>query len=71
MEQYATISPEDLDLFCVTDDIDEAVRHLRRRVDESLPELRHPGPAEEVHIPKERRISGEGTRFGKPATREA
>jgi hypothetical protein len=28
LEQYETISPEDLDLFKVTDDVDEAVSHI-------------------------------------------
>ncbi len=69
LEKFGAISAADLELFRITDDIDEAVHHLRARVDESLPELRHPGPSEEVHIPMEQRISGEGTRFGRPPRR--
>jgi len=68
--RYRTISPEDLDLFLVTDDVDAAVDHLRRCVDAALPELRHPSSVEEIAMPAERRISGEGTRYGKPPRRK-
>jgi len=67
LHDHHTISPEDLDLFLVTDDVDEAVRHIRTRVDANLAELRHPSPVEEAALPYARRISGEGTRYGSPA----
>lgn len=66
LDQYRTISPNDLNLFKVTDDIEEAVDHLRVCVDRSLPQLRHPTDAEEAKMPYEDRISGEGTRYGRP-----
>lgn len=69
LEQYRTISPGDLDLFKVTDDVDEAVDHLRVCVNRALADLRHPSDAEEVRIPYEQRISGEGTRYGRPPSR--
>jgi uncharacterized protein (TIGR00730 family) len=69
LERYASISPEDLDLFLVTDDVDHAADHLRACVDRSLGELRHPTPAEERAMPWEQRITGEGTRYGRPPRR--
>jgi len=69
LEEYETISPEDMDLFIVTDDVDEAVTHLRTRIDQSLGELRPPSEEEELRQPIEERISGEGTRYGLPMKR--
>jgi hypothetical protein len=69
LERYKAIAPEDLDLFLVTDDVDQAVDYLRKCVDRNLDALRHPSSAEEVTMPHEARISGEGTRYGKPAKR--
>ncbi|MBN2563250.1 MAG: TIGR00730 family Rossman fold protein [Phycisphaerae bacterium] len=66
LEEYETISPEDLDRFLVTNDVAEAVDYLRKQVDESLADLRHPSSVEEVGIPSEQRITGEGTRYGRP-----
>ncbi len=69
LDEYETISPEDLDLFVVTDDIDEAVTHLRTRIDQTLAERRQPSAEEELRQPIEQRISGEGTRYGVPLQR--
>lgn len=66
-EKYATISRRDLDLFFLTDDIDEAVEHVCSCIDKSLHELRHPSRQEEMRIPMERRITGEGLRLGRPS----
>src|SRR5262249_45232781 len=63
-DQYKTISPQDLDLFLVTDDVEQIVAHLRARVDEHLERLRHPTTAEQITMPQEHRITGEGTRYG-------
>jgi len=63
---YATITEQDLDLFMVSDHVDEAVDYLRRQVDRLLPTLRHPSLEEEVAIPHEKRITGEGTFHGRP-----
>jgi uncharacterized protein (TIGR00730 family) len=70
LTEYKTISPKDLDLFLVTDDIDYAVNYLRETVDRLLPELRHPSPAEEIMMPQEQRLTGEGTRYGRPTKRK-
>lgn len=70
LKQYATISKSDLELFMVTDDIDEAVEHVRHGVDRSLSELRHPTRREELTMPIERHITGEGLRLGRPARRK-
>ena len=42
LEEYRTISPEDLDLFMVTDDIDEAVAYIVRKCPECGPLWEHP-----------------------------
>jgi len=67
LQEYRTISPEDLDLFIVTDDVEEAANYLRTTVDKSLEALRHPTDEEEAKMPHEQRITGEGTRYGKPS----
>lgn len=70
LEGYGAISPADLDLFLLTDDVDQAVDHMRMCVNKSLPELRHPDIREEMGMPVEHRISGEGTRYGRPMKRQ-
>lgn len=69
LDEYGTVSQDDMDLFFVTDDVDEAVAHLRTRVDQSLSELCPPSAEEELRQPVEERISGEGTRYGIPMKR--
>jgi len=69
LEEFATISPQDLELFLVTDDLDQAVDHLRARINRSLAELRHPSDQEESAMPLESRITGEGTRHGRSPRR--
>ncbi|MFH1418409.1 MAG: TIGR00730 family Rossman fold protein [Planctomycetota bacterium] len=64
LEKYATISPTDLDLFLITDDVEETANHVRARVDQTLAERRRRGSVEEAGIPYEQRITGEGTRYG-------
>jgi len=68
LEGYATISPADLNLFLVTDDVEEAANHIRTRVDQYLQQFRQ--PAEEATTPREQRISGEGTRYGRRPRRK-
>ena len=58
-DRYGTISPEDLDLFMITDDTREAVAHLRRRVDETIASLRHPTVEEDAAKPPGERITAE------------
>ncbi|MCG8408352.1 MAG: TIGR00730 family Rossman fold protein [Phycisphaerales bacterium] len=69
LDEYATISAKDLDLFLLTDDLDEAVDHMRMCVNKSLGQLRHPTPEEERNVPMEHHITGEGTRYGRPLKR--
>lgn len=70
LEGYSTISPADLNLFLVTDDVDEAVHHIRTRVDQCLQQLRASGEAAGAIIPREQRITGEGTRYGRRPRRK-
>ena len=69
LQEYQTISPQDLELFVVTDDVDQAVDHMRMCVNKSLRELRHPTSEEEMSLPSEAHITGEGTRYGRPLKR--
>jgi hypothetical protein len=71
LDEYATISPDDLDRFLVTDDVDQAVDYIRAKIDQSLAELRHPSSLEEGGVPHERRITGEGTRYGRSPKRKS
>lgn len=69
LEKYGAISPGDVDLFLITDDLDEAVDHVRKCVERT----RDDSTCEQGQTPfgmaAERRISGEGTRFGCPVKR--
>ena len=65
LEEYGAISPGDLDLFLLTDDVEEAVNHMRMCVNKSLEEFRPLTSAEEMALPMEKRLSGEGTRYGR------
>lgn len=69
LQEYRAISTDDMDLFKITDDVEEAAAYLRSAVDKSLQELRHPSDAEEAKMPHEQRITGEGTRYGKPSVK--
>jgi len=60
VEQYETVSPEDLDLFHITDDLDEAVRFI---VD-CQQHRRDLGPDPETNDRRALQQSGEGTRMG-------
>lgn len=42
LESYTTISPEDMDLFILTDDLDEVVTHIARQGREAGPFWKHP-----------------------------
>lgn len=66
LNEYAAIAESDIDLFMLTDDVDEAVAYLRRQVDLLLPTLRQPSMEEEVSIPREKHITSEGTFHGRP-----
>jgi hypothetical protein len=64
LEQYATISPEDLSLFVITDDLDEAVRVLVKNKEE----VQVAAPASHAADGSDR-LTAEGTRYGVPPTR--
>ncbi len=59
------ISPGDLDLFHVTDNLDEAVEMIDAYFAEHRELAQPPAPAEEATRPPEERLTAEGTRFGK------
>jgi len=64
LEQYENISPEDLDLFIVTDDLEEAVDHLRKCALQAVEEKRRGEMEDDMLLPAEERLTGEGTRYG-------
>ncbi len=64
LEKYSTISQSDLDLFLISDDVDEIADHIRSRVDATLAARRRRSSVEEAGMPYEQRITGEGTRYG-------
>ncbi len=66
LREYSAISDHDLELFILTDDVDEAVNYLRQQVDGLLPTLRQPSVEEEAKIPQEKWITSEGTFHGRP-----
>jgi uncharacterized protein (TIGR00730 family) len=70
LREYATISPPDLNMFLLTDDIDEAANYIRTRVDQHFDQLRHPSDHEEASMPQDLRITGEGTRYGRRPRRK-
>ncbi len=62
--KYAAIGADDLELFRLTDDVEEAADFLRSHVDEALLASRHPSTRDEMQRPAAERISAEGTRYG-------
>lgn len=64
------ISPGDLDLFHVTDNLDEAVEMIDAYFAEHRELAQPPAPAEEATRPPEERLTAEGTRFGKHIQRD-
>ena len=71
LEKYSAISPGDPDLFLITDDLEEASNHLRSCVEKRREALTHEPIDEQMGMPAEQRISGEGTRFGLPVKRHS
>lgn len=69
LNRYQAISPADLDLFIITDDLDAAADHLRATVDQCFGDLRPPTVSEEIAMPREKQITGEGMRFGRSPRR--
>jgi len=67
LDRFGAISPADLDLFHVTDDLDEAVDYLSVAVRKALPELRQPSGIDQATRPPEERMTAEGLRCGRSA----
>ncbi len=61
--QYQNISPDDLDLFELTDDLDRVIAVLNER--RPSPRRSH---EEEMRLPPYDRLTAEGTRAGRPPT---
>lgn len=64
LEEYAYISPEDLDLFSITDSVDECVAAICEYLKER-PATPLPSPQVELGLPPEHRLTAEGTIYGK------
>ncbi len=64
--ENGNISPEDLDLFTVTDEPAEAVDFLCEFHEKHRDQMILPSPAEDVRRPLDQRMTAEGTRFGVP-----
>jgi len=69
LNAYSAISPEDMDLFHVSDDADETVEYLQAAVRKAMPGLKQPSGIEQATLPPEERITAEGLRTGRPARR--
>jgi len=64
--RYGAISPPDLDLCSITDDVDEAVRIILRRFERDRSLAGQPRTEEEMRLTPERRMTAEGTLYGIP-----
>lgn len=69
LECFACISPGDLHLFRLTDDVGEAVETLRSHYQQHQPLPGQVDPVEELHLPPDQRETAEGTRYGAPPGR--
>lgn len=67
LRDYGTISGEDLTLFHLTDDAEEAVDFIKQTLQErgQLPAYAQPTPAKE-QVPPHVQLTAEGTRYGQP-----
>ncbi len=64
LEEYGNISASDLDLFIITDDIDEAADHLRLCAIQVVAEKSRGDMEDDMRLPAQERLTGEGTRYG-------
>jgi uncharacterized protein (TIGR00730 family) len=64
LERHGNISRPDLDLFTVTDDVDEAVQTIVQAFDHNHSLAGQPGTDQEMCWTPERRVSAEGTLYG-------
>jgi predicted Rossmann-fold nucleotide-binding protein len=63
---YQNISQDDMDRFILTDDIDQAVDHIRSELEKQNIKLPDQGESEPVRTPRSTKISAEGLRYGLP-----
>ncbi len=61
---HGNISPEDLNLFTITDDVDTAVSMICRHFEQDRLLAGEPAAGEELVTTPERRVTAEGTRYG-------
>ena len=66
LDDYGNISPEDMEMFELTDDPDHAVEYIRRTLKEQGIEPPTKPASETIRRPPSSEISAEGTRFGQP-----
>lgn len=64
LDRYQAISPEDLDLFTLTDDLDAAVLTICEHYKSAPWSACHPTKAEELTQPAAQRLTAEGTLYG-------
>ncbi|MBN1342955.1 MAG: TIGR00730 family Rossman fold protein [Phycisphaerae bacterium] len=65
-KDYQSISPEDLEMFKLTDDVDEAVEYIVRTLRDQGVVLPKRSAQEPGKVRQRSQISAEGTRFGQP-----
>jgi uncharacterized protein (TIGR00730 family) len=67
LTDFGNISPEDLDLFRLTDDVEEGVDFIRRTLTTNG-QLTLPAkpPSPEEPVPQHAQLTAEGTRYGQP-----
>ena len=66
LERYGNISPDDLELFMVTDEPEQAVAHVISFYEQHGSPAVTRYPADEAHRDPRQRLTGEGTIFGVP-----
>ena len=65
-ESHHNISAEDLELFSITDDTDEAVQLILRRFEQDRSLAGQPRTEEEMELTPPKRMTAEGTLYGAP-----
>jgi hypothetical protein len=63
---HGNISPEDLNLFTITDDVDTAVSLICAHLERDRALAGQPHTADEMQMTPERRTTAEGTVYGVP-----
>ena len=64
LEKHRNIWPHDLNLFTITDSVDEALRIIVQRFEANRALALEPGTDEELRLAAEQRLTAEGTRYG-------